>query len=163
MSKSSKIILLVLTVAFVGITVWRVVDWSIRQREASLKQVVEITLSGPDEIEAGKFDESAYTMTIKHVDGSTEDKAFYAVYFDDASYKALFEGGEHTLGFTYENCAGTFDVTVIGDAEAPERAANVWVILLIIAGVVIVVAAVTVAVLILIGKRRGQQSASAGD
>lgn len=156
MNKSSKILLLIVTIAFVGLTAWRVVDWSIRQSEQSKKQVVEITLVGPDTVDAGKFDESEYKLSVKRVDQSVTQENFYLAYLDDKSYKLLFEEGLHTIEFTYENCRGTFDVTVVGNADVPKPEVNVWIILPIVIGSVFILTVVVVIVVVIV-QRNGKK------
>ena len=154
MNKSSKIILLIVTIAFVGITAWRVVAWSTRQSEQSKRQVVEISLVGPDTVDAGEFDESQYKLTVKRVDQSVGQENFYKGYLDENSYKMLFEEGEHTIAFTYENCRGTFDITVVGNAEVPVSEVNVWIILPIVIGSVFVLTVIVVIIVVIVQRKR---------
>ena len=158
MNKSSKIILLIVTVFFVAITAWRVVVWSTRQSEQSKRQVVEIALVGPDAVEAGKFDESQYKLTVKRVDQTVGQENFYKAYLDESSYKMLYEEGEHTIVFTYENCRGTFDIKVVGNAEMPVSEVNVFIILPIVIGSVFVITVIVVIIVVAVQRKRKRKT-----
>ncbi len=158
MNKSSKIILLIVTAFFVAITAWRVVVWSTRQSEQSKRQVVEISLVGPDTVDAGEFDESQYKLTVKRVDQTVGQENFYKAYLDESSYKMLYEEGEHTIVFTYESCRGTFDITVVGNAEMPVSEVNVFIILPIVIGSVFVVTVIVVIIVVAVQRKRKRKT-----
>ena len=109
MNKASKITLLVVTILFIGITAWRVIALI----SESNPLVGRIELIGPAEVAAGRFDENNYIIKAYLGDGTEKEVKFRAVYFDDESYNNLSVVGTHILTFTYENCRGTFELTVI--------------------------------------------------
>jgi|GEM_PF-3271517 len=157
MNKSSKITLIVITVIFIGLTVWRVVDWSVRQREQSKQQVVSVQLVGPALVKAGEFDENLYKMNVNRVSGNVDELSFRALYFDDESYRMLYKEGAHTLKFTFEQCEGTFDITIVGNAEMPKAdttAGQNFAFIIISAVILLAVVAVLVIVIVRAVKRK---------
>lgn len=108
MNKSSRITLLIVTLLFVGITVWRVVALVSQKNDP----VGKIELSGPTEVAVGEFNEKDYVLKAYYADGTVKEVAFYSAFFEDASFLSLSEVGTHTLYFTFENCRGSFEITI---------------------------------------------------
>ena len=113
MNKSSKITLLIVTIIFVVLTAWRVIVLVSKTEPL----VGKIELIGPNEVTVGSFDENDYKIKAYLGDGTDKEAKFRTVYLDDKSYESLSVVGTHTLTFTYENCRGTFEITILPKPE----------------------------------------------
>lgn len=109
MDKSRKISLLIVTVLFIGVVVWRMVAM------LGDKQVLagEIVLEGPAVVKVGEFNQSDYKLLVKYSDKTEEYKPFLKAYIKQDDQQKLNEVGKHTITFTYEKCVGTFEIEII--------------------------------------------------
>lgn len=109
MDKSKKISLIIVTILFAAIAVWKTVDL-LSEKHTSVE---DISLEGPAVVKLGEFDETKYKIKVTYSDKTQEEKPFYKAFIQQEDLHKLEEEGKHTFTFTYERCVGTFEIEIV--------------------------------------------------